>query len=94
MAAFMITYVRLFPSMSLRVNCQCTALDKTFITALNSAVMMSLIGMYPIVSTEIWFAMERLMTKILFSVSPHLQRFLMLTKIRSKSPFRNDPKDS
>lgn len=72
MAALMVTDMRFFSGMCPGMNSQRTALDEALIAVLDGAMIRSLIGMYSIMSTEIRFAIERLLpsaSKILNSLT-------------------------
>jgi hypothetical protein len=60
-ASFVVTDMRLFPSMRSRMDCQRTPLDKALVAIFYRTVVWSLVGMYAIVSAKVRLAIERLL---------------------------------
>jgi hypothetical protein len=58
----MVTDMRLFASMRARVYSQGAALNEALVAILDITMIRSLIGMYAIMATKIWLAIERLAT--------------------------------
>lgn len=60
MASFMITNMRLFPSMRSRMDSQRTPLNKALVAIFHRTVVRPFVGMYAIMSAKIRLAIERL----------------------------------